>query len=318
MISGNKKMADCICRICNNDNIEPVKLHGAFYGTKGEFDYFICKKCGCLQIKSLPEHMEQYYDNEKYYSFNMDDRSLKNRLLFSQMSNQISKANLLGKLVELLYPVDYSYYKGVPKDQWLLDIGCGQGEMLNWLSRLGFERLEGLEPFLEETLEYSNGIVVNKSEVCEFIPAHKYRMITFVHSLEHIYNVKEVISTVVDWLTEDGEIAIVVPMFSKFYWEKYGTNLHTLDPPRHFYLHTMRSLKILLEEYGMEMTYFDTRIIPSIPWMARNNKKGHSEKNGGANIFLDAIISMTSLNLRRRLRKSKDGAVAVARFRKKK
>lgn len=311
-------MSANICRICENQNSnKPIKLKGVFYGTKGEFDYFICGECGCLQIDKIPEDMGKYYSNDTYYSFNMDDRSLKNKLLFAQMNNQIAKKNLLGKLVEFLYPVDYSYYKEIPKDRWLLDIGCGQGEMLNWLSKLGFKKLEGLEPFLEKKIEYPNGVIINKSEVSDFEPEHKYRMITFVHSLEHIYDVKEVVGKVTSWLDDDGEIAIVIPFFSKYYWEKYGTYLHTLDPPRHFYLHTYDSLVRLMSDYGMELTYFDTRINPSIPWMAKNNMKGHSEKNGGANFVLDAWISLTSLPLRKKLGKKKDGAIAVARFRRK-
>lgn len=311
-------MSEFECRICGNTTENrPVVLKGAFYGTKGEYDYCICGKCGCLQIANLPENMGQYYSNDTYYSFNMDDRSLKNRLLFKQMENQVSKGNIIGKIVELLYPVDYTYYKGVPKDEWILDIGCGQGEMLNWLSALGYSRLEGVEPFLEKTIEYPNGIRINKSEVCDFEPEHKYRLITFVHSLEHIYNVKEVIEKVSGWLTKDGEIAIAIPFFSQYYWEKYGTNLHTLDPPRHFYLHTYKSLVALMEQYGMEIKYFDTRINPSIPWMAYNNKKGRSEKNGGANFILDGMISIYSLPLRRKLAKNKDGAIAVAVFGKK-
>lgn len=70
------KMSDKACRTCGNDKENKVvTLKGSFYGTKGEFEYFICDKCGCLQIADVPDNLSDYYNNESYYSFNMDKRS---------------------------------------------------------------------------------------------------------------------------------------------------------------------------------------------------------------------------------------------------
>ena len=55
------------CRICGehaNNNIYKVKE--MMYGTKEEFNYFVCEKCKCMQIEEVPENLEQYYHN--YYS----------------------------------------------------------------------------------------------------------------------------------------------------------------------------------------------------------------------------------------------------------
>lgn len=307
-----------VCRICKNEiNNENVRLKGAFYGTKGEFDYFICSKCGCLQISNLPEDIGKYYDSEQYYSFNMDRRSVKNKLLIMQLKNQIDKKNLLGALVQYLYPVDYSAFKEVSKSDAILDIGCGQGELLKWLNMLGYTNLEGVEPFIDDDYEDENGIKIFKSEVCDFKPQHKYKLISFMHSLEHIYNVKEVLDAVSKWVDEDGKIAITIPFFSNYYWKKYGIFLHILDPPRHFYIHTKKSICLLMEEMGFELKYFDTEINPSIPWMARNNRMGKGEKNEGANFALDSMISIFSRGLRGKLKKQEDGAIATFVFSRK-
>lgn len=53
------------CRICGehaNNNIYKVKE--MMYGTKEEFNYFVCEKCKCMQIEEVPENLEQYYHND--------------------------------------------------------------------------------------------------------------------------------------------------------------------------------------------------------------------------------------------------------------
>ena len=116
------------CRICgNNQSNKEIKLKGTMYGTTGEYRYFRCGRCGCLQIEDMPDDIGAFYDTGKYYAFNMEKRKLKNKLLFLQMKNQVKHFDLLGKAVQMIYPVNYYFYNLITKSDALLDVGCGGG-----------------------------------------------------------------------------------------------------------------------------------------------------------------------------------------------
>ena len=43
---------------------------------------------------------------------------------------------------------------------------------------------------------------------------------------------------------------IRIPTVSSYAWKYYGINWYQIDAPRHFYLHSVKSLKILAEKCG--------------------------------------------------------------------
>lgn len=305
------------CRICNNDKInKKIKLHGTMYGTRGEFDYFICSSCGCLQIKECPEDIAKYYDSDQYYSFNMNKRSLRNELLFLQLKNQIKGFNILGWFVGYIYPVYYKYLKYVNYDEAILDVGCGDGEFLRWLGRLGFSNVMGIDPFVSNDIELDGKLLVASGDVRDYSFQQKYKMITLIHSIEHVYEQKEEIEALDRILEDDGYIVMQTPLFSEYYWNRYGDNLYTLDPPRHFYLHTKNSMVKLMQDCNYELVELDTEIDVAIPGMARNLRNDKVEMNTGTGFVSGSVASIMSRGLRKKLKKCDDGAIATFVFKK--
>src|SRR2546421_7013807 len=57
------------CRICgNNENNRTYLARELHLGLGDEFEYFECARCGCLQIKEIPEDLRKYNPSE-YYSY---------------------------------------------------------------------------------------------------------------------------------------------------------------------------------------------------------------------------------------------------------
>jgi hypothetical protein len=51
-----------ICKICTNPhNNKTFQIREMMFGSREEFLYFECSKCGCLQIAEIPENIEKYY-----------------------------------------------------------------------------------------------------------------------------------------------------------------------------------------------------------------------------------------------------------------
>lgn len=305
------------CRVCENmEGNQPVLLKATMYGTRGEFMYFRCGRCGCLQICEEVKEIEKYYDAGQYYSFHMDRRSLKNRLLFAQLKNQVKGFQPMGALVEFLYPVNYRYLKLVRESDAVLDVGCGDGELLRWMQKLGFQNVMGIDPFVEQDIVQDGKTLVVKGDISSYPLRRSFRMITMIHSLEHIYRQRETIQAMDRYLEPGGYLVLQLPVLSEYYWKKYGTNLYTLDPPRHFYIHTKDSLQRLMEPFPYRLIDYTTEIDVAIPGMAANAAKGDTEKNNGTGFLTGTVSSLTSLGLRKRLRKEEDGAIATAVFQK--
>lgn len=308
------------CRICHNEqDNELVHLTGTMYGTRGSFDYFFCSKCGCLQIVEEPLNLSEFYDNTKYYSFNMDRRKLRNDLLFSQMKHQLMGHSFLGALVQWIYPVDYRYLRLVSSEDHILDVGCGDGELIRWMMRAGYKNVLGIDPFLSDNVTYQNKVIALKGDISDyqFDKDQRFKMITMIHSFEHVYNQREVLMGIDNVLVKDGYLVVQLPGLSKYYWKKYGKLLYTLDPPRHQYIHTKNSLDILMREMNYELVSYSTEIDVAIPKMARNIKKDRVEKNQGTSFVSGTIVSLLSKPLRRRLRREDDGAIITAVYQKK-
>lgn len=254
------------------------------YGTTGEYRYF---RCGCLQIEDMPDDIGAFYDTGKYYALNMEKRKLKNKLLYLQMKNQVKHFDLLGKAVQMIYPVNYYFYNLITKSDALLDVGCGEGEML-----------------------------VCKGDAKDYRFEHKFKMVTMIHALEHVYEQQMEIAALDKLVENGGYMVFQLPVFSEYYWKEYGQNLYTLDPPRHFYLHTKKSLQELMKPFAYEMISYQTEIDVAIPKMAKNIENNEVEKNTGTGFVSGTLTALTSQQLRKRLKKEEDGAIATVVFKK--
>jgi hypothetical protein len=68
------------------------------------------------------------------------------------------------------------------------------------------------------------------------------------NQLENIKHLKHL-------LKPNGRIILSMPIKNYFY-EKYGSSWYQLDAPRHFYLHTLKSFKLLLDTVGFNIDDF--------------------------------------------------------------
>ncbi|MDP1678929.1 MAG: class I SAM-dependent methyltransferase [Candidatus Nitrotoga sp.] len=133
-------------------------------------------------------------------------------------------------------------------DDGILDVGCG--EHSSWLLNargFGFNNLVGVDPFIkQDKLEF--GINYFKKNLTEL--AGKFRYITFHHSLEHIPDQLAQLTAARHLLDAGGICLVRIPLVSSYVWEKYGVNWVELDAPRHLYLHSKESIKLLAEKAG--------------------------------------------------------------------
>jgi len=247
------------CKICGNEvNNKTFTVKEMMFGYNDFFDYFECSKCGCLQISEIPKDMTKYYPSD-YYSFQQLGSSefskIKKALIKQRDRYAIRGKGLIGLILYEIFPAyDFLTKMKLNSNTKILDVGCGSGQLLKSLGDIGFRRLHGVDPFIKEDIEYDSGIKILKKYIHEL--DGEFDIILFNHSFEHIPNPNETLQTVSKLLSKNGICIMRIPTVSSFAWKQYNVNWVQLDAPRHFFLYSLDSIKLLAEKSGLVLNDF--------------------------------------------------------------
>jgi len=241
------------CKVCgNHTNNIPYKAKELMLGLNHEFLYFECGDCGCLQIDKIPENIADYYPSN-YLSFSkpvFSKKLSKLRLYLKKMMAAYYNGNYntLGYILSSIYKNPFPFIKPgiINLNSKVLDIGCGTGKLLLSLQRNGYNNLEGIDLFIENEIKYDNGVSIYKKDLFEL--KENYDFIMLNHSFEHMESPQKVLKKLFEVLNINGTLMIRIPLANSYAWRKYRTYWVQLDAPRHYFLHTIKSMSILSKE----------------------------------------------------------------------
>jgi SAM-dependent methyltransferase len=244
------------CTICKGALTNFIKSNDKMYGSKGIFTYGQCEDCECLQILNPPKNISEFYPSH-YYSFKSNQRPLLKKIKRSLKVNLIfSHPRFLTWIVKLLtrnYDKFWIYKKiGFTKNKSILDVGSGSGEHIFEMIDAGFNNCLGIDAHIENDIHLNNKLIIKKGHL--FGSLGKFDLITFHHSLEHIPEQIATVKEAVKCLSDTGKILIRIPTVSSIAFKRYSENWFQLDAPRHFYLHSHKSIKALAEQSGLKIT----------------------------------------------------------------
>ncbi len=224
------------------------------------FPYFQCASCGCLQIEEVPLNLSDYYQDDYYSLGQVSERKLRDRPLrkYLRMAGAVvgTSQGWYGRLARRFFsmPVHHEWFShaGVSFSSRILDAGCGSASHLVRIWKEGFRNVLGIDPFLEEDIRYSSGLVVKKAGLNDLSGDESYDLIMMNHSLEHIPDQHQTLGDIARLLKPNGRVLIRVPVAS-FAWERYRENWVFIAAPEHIYLHTETSMKALAKAAGFEV-----------------------------------------------------------------
>lgn len=207
------------CQICNNENGEELGIlnYKLFDDSliSGNFDIVSCNRCGFVFYNT--SSMQIDYDNfyrESFYSTEYINREL--------TSDEI---NYIDKSINILSP----YIKD--KNISIMDVGCGNGVLLERLNKLGFTNLYGVDPS-PSCVNIINKLLNKKAQLGTItnIPFDniKVDIIILSHVLEHVIDLQLSLKNIDNKISKGGLIYVEVPDSTKY--EEYG------NPLRYFYL----------------------------------------------------------------------------------
>lgn len=253
------------CKICNSTDTYNFKAKEMMYGTGEIFDYLQCYNCGCVQAVNPPANISEYYNNKTYYSFN---NSVDLEEVFSHKLKNIAKkvrdtyfTFIKGKLTRQQQPKStleaLGLIKGINFSNKILDLGTGQGELVYRLNNIGFRQVSGSDPFIEKEIHSKHGFTIYKKNIFDI--EDKFDIIVSSHSFEHMSDQESVIKSIAAHLNTNGVLLLRIPLIG-YAWYKYKDKWIQLDPPRHLFLHTINSLKFLLDktDLSIEKVVYDS------------------------------------------------------------
>jgi SAM-dependent methyltransferase len=246
------------CTICNNQsNNKSYQIKEMMFGFHDVFTYFECSNCGCLQIAEIPENMHKYYP-DNYCSFLKQFNSCSDKInMFKKLRNSytVFGKGLIGKLLfNIKRPgLDLQSLRriNITRKSKILDVGSGVGILLHTLKNLGFNNLLGIDLYINEDLKYDNDLTILKKSIFDI--DGQFDLIMFHHCFEHISNPCETLEAVSKLLNQDGLCLIRIPIVPSFAWKLYKNNWVQLDAPRHFFLFSIESIKLLAKKTGFEI-----------------------------------------------------------------
>jgi 2-polyprenyl-3-methyl-5-hydroxy-6-metoxy-1,4-benzoquinol methylase len=248
-------MSQFECKICSSELYSPLRVKEMMYGKASEFDYGLCHNCQCLQLMTVPENLAEFYP-KNYYSFstNIKKRSFKTwkKVLRRKITlNHPEAISFLFSAFKKSQPLFWIYrILGLKSGMETLDVGAGGGAHVLELRSVGVSSL-GVDPYIDTDLTIENDLVVKKSELNKI--NQKFDLITFHHSFEHISEQLGTLTHAKSLLKHGGKILIRIPTISSWAFEEYQENWFQLDAPRHLFLHSHKSIKILANKAGLKV-----------------------------------------------------------------
>jgi len=244
-----------VCAICQNKTRNRKHLaREMMFGMRDEFSYLECGSCGCVQLIDVPLDLGRYYP-EGYYSFG-ESGSIKSWIHAQWAAFTYGRFAPVGWLVnEFFWRYDALAAvrrANVSLSARILDVGCGSGSLIRDMFRLGFQNVSGVDPFVPQELTLRGGIRVFKKTLSEI--EGKFDLIMLHHSFEHMPEPANVLRQLARLLATSGGVMIRVPVADSYAWQHYGVDWLHLDPPRHLFLHTRKSVSLIAQAAGLRIT----------------------------------------------------------------
>ncbi len=242
-----------LCRICGGEFGRELNVREMMFGTRETFRYRQCSECECLQIEAIPQDIYRFY-GKNYYSYDAKrHKKWKRRRRGARRRVVITGPWLAMALLRLFSSPDpvFRIYRemAIRLNYKLLDVGAGSGGHVLELRDAGLAGAVGLDPFIEEDIIVDGKILVYQRPLEEMTGA--FDLITFHHSLEHMPNQLNALTEARRLLAPRGRVLVRIPTVSSEAFETYRENWVNLDAPRHFFLHSHKSLKLVAARAGL-------------------------------------------------------------------
>jgi SAM-dependent methyltransferase len=267
------------CALCETQGTSLYeRLSDRLFGTPGEWGFLRCPQCGLVWLspRPVPEELGKVYSN---YSTHTPEGRRSRLALWRQKVETALYAStpgygnliegwgwkLLGRVlskVPLLTDVGRLGTMCLEGDQkgMLIDVGCGAGEFLARMRTAGWQVL-GIEPdpSAAKHAEERFGLPV----IVGALPDVGLRDATFDavalhHVLEHAPDPLRLLMECRRVLKPGGRLVVATPNVDSMGHRQFEASWRGLEPPRHYYLFSMATLREFVSRCGITISLLRT------------------------------------------------------------
>ena len=244
----------------------------------GRWDLYRCGECGCAFLDPRPTRQTvalaygNYYEDTAAASaaapravargdrWRSLRRALRNGYLNARFGYELAPAARLGRVLVPLLPrqrekadEDVRHLSRRPGSPRLLDVGCGEGEFLLEMGRLGWDT-EGIDPIeAAVTTARRRGVRVTQGDLTDVaLDEEAFDAITLRLVFEHVHDPVGALRACHRALKAGGVVWIATPNLDSDASRAFGDAWIFLEPPRHAVVYTPASLDRLLRRSGFE------------------------------------------------------------------
>jgi len=237
------------CDLCTNNNDTLLfRARDYRFGREEEYSVVKCNNCGLIYINPRPTAEFIL----KLYEADYTPKEIIGTSLITKTANW--KINVKGMLYEL-----YGYIGNLPRKGKILELGCGEGAILEILSKRGCE-VWGVEPNPKAA-----GICKSKglNVLCGTLEKANFRdgffdAVVMSHVLEHLPSPKRALKEVKRVTKPKGRVYIYCPNVESYLSKLFGRYWHGWHIPFHFYGFTKKTILELANDAGFKVTKIDT------------------------------------------------------------
>jgi len=223
-----------------------------------QFQFLECTECGLVYVRERPnvEDLDVYYDLGYKCFGSYEDRGV----IIRTLANYTGKGVL--KQLRDLMPASSNL---------LLDYGCGSGNWLAMLRRLGADfHMIGTD-ITEVAIDYVRkqgieGYVADDTNLFEHVDPGSVGIIYNSHVIEHVPSPKRTLEVFMEALTPGGAVVGQTPNIASWGCRFFGDLWNQWHVPRHFVLFDHETLARHAESVGFEVVEVTNSLSGATQW----------------------------------------------------